>query len=274
MVFHDTPVLLAEGDLPYRVMKRKSSAQCHETSQLILPRIRDGEQGLALEEAADHLYSRLLGSFADVFCFFSADFGGFRPIVHRLASWLENSQPSTLPKTTYPRVVVVVETIDSGAESDNQTREVLLEALRAETTKNPAERFSALEVVTVPQGGHCYRRLEEYLIRGLNQVRAHKVEARTLFTARHLVAFFRCASDHFAKTTREPFNFIKTSRFRNPVPLDLGKHLSNFLKHIKSPKELTDFAVPMIASSLLLDHYPPGMHGKPELSSLYMVGQI
>ena len=42
-VFHDTPVLLAEGDLPYRVLKRKSSAQCHETSQLILPRIRDGE---------------------------------------------------------------------------------------------------------------------------------------------------------------------------------------------------------------------------------------
>jgi len=45
----------------------------------------------------------------------------------------------------------------------------------------------------------------------------------------HLVAFFRCASVHFTRTTREPFNFIKASRFRNPVPLDLDKHLSNFL---------------------------------------------
>ena len=100
------------------------------------------------------------------------------------------------------------------------------------------------------------------------------MEARTLFATRHLVAFFRYASEYFAKTIREPFNFIKASRFRNPVPLDLDKHLSNFLKYIKSPKELIDFAVPMIALSLLLDHYPPSMHGKSEPSSLNVVGQI
>jgi hypothetical protein len=266
-VFQDVPVLLADGDLPYRDLKKRSSAQCHEARQLTLPRIRGGVRDLALEDAADHLYSRLLGAFADVFCFFSTDIGGFGPVVRRLASWLENGKPTTLPKTTYPRMVVVMEATDPGADSDKEAGEVLLGELREETTKNPLEMVSALEVVTVPNGGHCYRRLEEHLIRVLNQGRKHKVEARTLFSARHLAAFFNYASDHFGRTTREPFDFVKASRLQNPVSPDLDMHLSNFLKHIKSPEELTDFAVPTIASSLLLDHYPPGMHGKSPLLS-------
>ncbi|KAK5189104.1 hypothetical protein LTR96_010884 [Exophiala xenobiotica] len=267
-VFQDVPVLLADGDLPYRGLKKRSSAQCHETRQLPLPRIRGGVQDLALEDAADHLYSRLLGAFADVFCFFSTDIGGFGPVVRRLASWLENGKPTTLPKTTYPRMVVVMEATDPGAERDKEAGEVLLGELREETTKNPLEMVSALEVVTVPQGGHCYRRLEEYLIRVLNQGRRLKVEARTLFSGRHLAAFFKYASDHFGRTTREPFDFVRASRLPNPVAPDLDTHLSNFLKHIKSPQELMDFAVPIIASSLLLDHYPPGMH-----DACYRVGR-
>ncbi|OQU97158.1 hypothetical protein CLAIMM_03134 [Cladophialophora immunda] len=265
-VFHDVPVLLADGDLPYRALKKMSSAQCHETRQLMLPRIRGGVRDLALEDAADHLYSRLLGAFADVFCFFSTDVGGFGPVVRRLASWLENGKPTTLPKTTYPRMVVVMEATDPGAESDKGAEEVLLGELREETTKNPLEMVSALEVVTVPHGGQDYRRLEEFLVRALNQGRRQKIEARTLFSGRHLTAFFRCATDHFGRTTREPFDFVQASRLRNPVASDLGTHLSNFLKQIKSPEELMDFAVPMIASSLLLDHYPPGMHALREVT--------
>lgn len=266
-VFHDVPVLLADGDLPYRDLKKMSSAECHETRQLMLPRIRGGVRDLAIEDAADHLYSRLLGAFADVFCFFSTDVGGFGPVVRRLASWLENGKPTTLPKATYPRVVVVMEATDPGAESDEEAEEVLLGELREETTKNPLEMVSALEVVTVPFGGQDYRRLEEHLVRVLNRGRRQKIEARTLFSGRHLTTFFKYATDHFGRTTREPFDFVKASRLRNPVASDLGTHLCDFLRQIKSPEELTDFAVPMIASSLLLDHYPPGMHGKSELLS-------
>lgn len=266
-VFQDVPVLLADGDLPYKDLKKRASAQCHETRQLTLPRIRGGIQDRALEDAADHLYSRLLGAFADVFCFFSTDIGGFSPVVRRLASWLENGKPTTLPKATYPRVVVVMEATDPGAESDEEAEEALLSELREETTKNPLEMVSALEVVTVPFGGQDYRRLEAHLVRVLNRGRRQKVEARTLFSGRHLTAFFQYATDHFGRSTREPFDFVKASRLPNPVAPDLDTHLSNFLKHIKSPKELTEFAVPMIASSLLLDHYPPDMHGKLELLS-------
>ena len=89
-----------------------------------------------------------------------------------------------------------------------------------------------------------------------------------LFSGRHLAAFFEYMSDHFGRTIREPFDFVKASRMLNPIAPDLDIYLSNFLKHIKSPKELTDFAALTITSSFLLDHYPPGMHGKSELLSI------
>ena len=65
-------------------------------------------------------------------------------------------------------MVVMIEATDPGDESDQKATEVLLHELRDETTKNPLEMLSALEVVTVPRGGNCYQRLEEYLIRALN----------------------------------------------------------------------------------------------------------
>ena len=161
-----------------------------------------------------------------------------------------------------------MEIIGLGYAFDREVGEVLLGALREEITKNPLEIFSALEVVTVPYKEHCYRRLEEYLIPVLSQDRRHKVEARTLFSRSHLAVFFKYAGNHFGRTIREPFDCVEASRLLNPVAPDLDIHLANFLKHIKSPKELTVFAVPTIASSLLLDHYPPGIHGKLELLSV------
>jgi hypothetical protein len=44
----------------------------------------------------------------------------------------------------------------------------------------------------------------------------------------------------------------------------LAEHLSIFLKHIKSAKELTEFTAPVIASSILLDNYPPDTYSKPQ----------
>jgi hypothetical protein len=49
------------------------------------------------------------------------------------------------------------------------------------------------------------------------------------------------------------------------VALDLDEHLFNFIKHVKAPDELTEFVVPVIASSLLLDNYPPDAHRKSAL---------
>lgn len=62
-------------------------------------------------------------------------------------------------------------------------------------------------------GKECYQRLKDYLIRASDQVRVHKVETRTLFSATHFAAFFKFASEHFARTFREPFGFEWTDLF-------------------------------------------------------------
>ena len=144
--FGDKVILLADGDLPYQVPKYRSSSvgECHETTRRILPRIREGVGCLALDEAADNLYSRLLCPFADVFCFFSADFGGFRPIVRYLASWLEKGRPSTLSKATYPRVLVVAEATTPCDESEKEAKDVFLGEFKKETTKEFAKDFRPL----------------------------------------------------------------------------------------------------------------------------------
>ncbi len=59
----------------------------------------------------------------------------------------------------------------------------------------------------------------------------------------HFTAFLKSACGHFLDTVEEPFDFVKAFRFYNPVAVDLAEHLLNFLKYIKSPGELTEFAV-------------------------------
>ncbi|OCK95341.1 uncharacterized protein K441DRAFT_556486, partial [Cenococcum geophilum 1.58] len=81
-----------------------------------------------------------------------------------------------------------------------------------------------------------------------------------LFSVTHFAAFLASAYEHFSQKIDEPFDFIKASRVDNPVPRDLDEHLTNLLKHVRNSGDLIEFAAPTIASSLLLDSYPPNSH--------------
>ncbi|KAH8773381.1 hypothetical protein F5882DRAFT_300188, partial [Hyaloscypha sp. PMI_1271] len=84
----------------------------------------------------------------------------------------------------------------------------------------------------------------------------NKEDAYTLFSITYFVTLFRYTYDYFSQTSKGLFDFIKVSRKYNPITKDLAKYLSIFLKYIKLVKELTEFIVPIIASSILLDNYP------------------
>jgi hypothetical protein len=267
-VFHSRPIFVADGDLSGQTLRAKAAAtdKCHDTTRRALPRPA-GLPSPSLDELTNSIYSRLLFPFADVFCFFSADLGGFRQIARHIAAWLEKGQLSTLPKSTYPRVVIVTEKMPPGAEREKEARKAFLWLLREETTIDLFERISAIDIVALFPNDKMsvearHRRLKECLLNTSDQVRKNREDTRTLFSATHFAAFFRYACVHFSKTSQEPFDFILTSRKQNPIAPDLAEHLHNFLKHIKSPKELKEFAVPMIASSFLLDNYPPDSHSK------------
>jgi hypothetical protein len=57
------------------------------------------------------------------------------------------------------------------------------------------------------------------------------------------------------------FSFVKALRHSNPVPLEFFSHISNFLS-LSSKQHRITFAVPVIASALCLDSYPPNMYCK------------
>ena len=186
------------------------------------PRVREGVPGLCQSAVADNLYSRLLCPFADVFCFFSADFDGFGPIVRHLASWLDGGKPSIMPKTTYSRVIIVTESQTIGVADEDEAKIRFLSMLKDETTKDFSTRFSALDVLCIFPSGSIsnaarFRPLKESLMKASDHVRTSRTTSRTLFSARHFAAFFRLACDHFATTSKEPFDFVRTSRSKTPV---------------------------------------------------------
>ena len=142
--------------------------------------------------------------------------------------------------------------------------------MREETTKDLSELISAIDIVAIFPNGIMsinarHRRLKEHLMNSSDQVRKSREDVGTLFSTTHFAAFLKYAYRHFSETVERPFDFIRASRIYRPMPLDLDKHLTNFLKHVKSPNKLMEFAVLIIASSIFLDSYPPKTHSKYSL---------
>jgi hypothetical protein len=260
--FTDRPILLAECDTGSALQRRvdTKSDRCHETTSIVLPRLPAGER------TADDVYPSLLFPFADLFCFFANDLGGLRQTAQRLALWLEKDHSSTLPESALPSVVIVTSNVPPKSQAEEEARKAFLCMLGEETARDPYQQVSAINVVALfPNSGLSadarYRHVKERFMRQSDQVRKNKEESRVLFSGAHLAAFLKGASAHFAGTLSTPFDLIGASRVDNPVAPDLTEHFSNFLKHVNSSNQLKEFAVPMLASSLLLDSYPPDSHG-------------
>jgi hypothetical protein len=278
--FHDNPVFYADSYLPTHLVGDCTSRpdSCHESVTRPLPRSSSDYLGLAGTRAADFLYSRLLRPFSDVFCLFLADLGGIQPVVQHLASWLDKGRTITVPQAVNPSVIIVVESETPGYKVEKQVKEELLHLLEQETPRSIFDSFFEVRVVSIfPEGKLSlqsrHRQLKERLLDALHQAQERRMRVGMHFSATHFAVFFRHACDHFVKTPDEPFNFIKTSRLRNPVSPEMDRNLSRFLKHIRTPRELTKFAIPIIASSLFLNAYPPDMHGKSasQLVSLKLI---
>lgn len=268
--FTDRPVLLASCDMQQRSARWISATRdkCHrETRHVFRQRVP------ASGGTIDELLPPLLFPHADVFCFFSDDLGGFRPIARRLALWLDQSRSSAPPKTALPSVLIVTSRLSPGAEAEEQAKRAFLWMLEEETTVSPYQQLSAIDVVAVlpkravSAAARC-RRVKERLMERSDHVRRDREARRALFSATHTAALLQAAAAHFARSLDTPFDFIHASRIHNHVAPDMAEHFSNFLKHTVSSSQLTEFAAPMLASTLLLDSYPPNAH-RTSLSSCF-----
>ena len=105
-----------------------------------------------------------------------------------------------------------------------------------------------------------------------------RMKADLGFSYNHVLALINHACDQFCSDINRNFNFISTSRLLNPVPDGTCAHITEFMKMIVNTVDpdtgllmgVNALCIPderargswaqVIASALVLDEYPPGMH--------------
>lgn len=260
------PLLIADSCLSNRNHRREIPRyDCHEISRW--PLQTKSSKTADVDDLASVMHCRLLLPFTNVFCFFASDMGGFRIVARHLARWLNSDPMSPVPVFVKPRVVVVTDKIPPTKQREAEARRALLWLLKEETREDLFNLISAIDVVAISPprvlgASDQSRRLTASLLRWANNVQQDRVKARTSYSLTHFAAFFESACQHFAESSTRPFDFVNASRMQNPLASDLKKHLMNFLRQCETPQVVTGFAAPIIASSFLLDSYPPGCHRK------------
>ena len=86
------------------------------------------------------------------------------------------------------------------------------------------------------------------------------------YSAAHSSVFFSLAVEHVSKIIDKPFDFFLASRIKNPVNPGSAQHIGRFVEAAgRVPRR---DVLSYIASTLLLDAYPPIMHGMSFLARM------
>ena len=257
----ELPFLIADGDPLRRLCYRLDTSECHQGSSSSIAWAVSTHQSFL-----DHIFARLVFLFSDVICIFADDFGGLETVASLLTAWVRIGSASSLPKPVRPRVVIVAH-----EEVDAATYSVLeLESLRFNMEQEASGWrdgvFASITVIRLADDNLSslarHRRLKEVLLREADISRNIRLQKRLLFSAVHIHRLFRQASQHTSRSVREPFDFLVGSRVDNPLTNDFQLHLSTFLdlscKYYLSQESTASF----VASSILVDAFPPRMHSK------------
>lgn len=267
----DHPLLFADSDPHTPIPRRISSNVSRERD--IMPIDWKLPSDISITNL---LYARLAFLFSDVICIFADDIGGLESVALYISHWIKLGSASSLPRSIRPRIVIV-QTEDKIAVTESVLEIKELEfRLEIENKQNRDDVFSSIMLLHL-QGAHLsplarHHRLKDVLLKEVDMARHSRIKKKVLFSATHFEAFFRQAIQHTTRSFTQPFDFIERSRINNKVGLDYQVHLSRFLRlgyeqHI-SPGVLNF----IVASSLLMDAYPPRMHGMIIPFNYLMVG--
>lgn len=264
------PLLFADGPIPsikHGITAKDLTSDLESISQS-LPCAGDD-----INVALLHIYANLLNPFVDVVCLFLSDFGEMAKIVELISGWLENCNSTRPHAVCFPRLLVVVDNsaiIKPDKLWEGRWKRNFLQSLKKKTTKPFEQAFSHLSVHHLSVNNQIreefrYLPLKDRLLNESDQIRAIRIEKRMHFIGKHFSAFFDYAYDHFISNSSKQFNFVKASRLLNPASTNLQHHFFNFLSQFQIAQEINDFVLPVVASAILLDSFPPGMHSELNL---------
>lgn len=262
--FRSMPVILADGDIPAhsRLPTTCRHPQCHEVTHKLF-----GQDvvGAKASELADRVFHRSIFPFADVICMFVPDIGGIENALRRIDSWASRGPFSS--SLVRPRLLLLV-----NERQEQHCRNIVEEYTRTASC-DISGYFEDISVICIPdqstRKAACrasvkanWDVLRAQVLTSLELTRQARKKSRILFSARHFVHFLKNGAASIPKLNWVPFNFITQARIYNEISKDLTHHIKNFVRLFGSKSLVRDVAVPMIASSFVLDHYPPGMHRK------------
>ncbi|RYO29295.1 hypothetical protein AA0113_g12076 [Alternaria arborescens] len=133
--------------------------------------------------------------------------------------------------------------------------------------------FGSIQRVVLPADGRKtlsssrFRALKNTILTSVKTVRKRRSASKTLYSAYHLNAFFESALRHVATCASSPFSFILATRECNQIQDRLWLCLRDFLRLCAANHTSQEAALEHMASALMLDSLPPGMHPFSSLSS-------
>ena len=264
-IYSDHPILFAESRPSHAIPLAADDSRLCETDSFPIQWADD----TTVQQLSNVLHARLFCLFADVVCVFADDFADFDETVQRLKSWAAAGSASVHFDKIRPRVVVVRR---GDAASPSPTYDLLeLDDLQQGLQdRSLMEFFSSIKVLHLAAEQLSplarFRRVKELLWREMDEMRHARQNLGCLYSAEHTARFFRMAVAHTAASTSLPFDFILASRRGNGVEPDFAQHLSRFMGSGENRHIPRDALMTFIASSIMLDAYPPKMHGKTTLA--------
>ncbi|KAK1841736.1 patatin-like serine [Colletotrichum chrysophilum] len=205
-------------------------------------------------------YAGVLGILTDVICVFLPDAAALDMVARVVASWSPNQHEASCP---LPRLVLIVKT--SPGQNQAKVCSQLLDTIRRKTAAKMLEaRFSAVGVYALPIGvdvsaEYQYGRLRDHMKSESDIVRRHRIANSLLFNSRHFATLAESAYTSYVNG--QPFDVVRATRARNQVPRKMQHSIERFIrKFAKEEAALATFVLPHIASAMMLDAFPPGMH--------------
>jgi len=252
------PIFIADGDPRLPALSTLSNWSCHESRSYRLQ-----WECPSLHNISDFLYARVLFLFTDVICVFADDFSCLEDVIDLLKAWAAAGSASHLPYLIRPKIVIVA----TGDEAS-----VTFNVLQAQDFKFGLNQqdlinfFSSIIVLYLTEAPISslarHRRLKEVLLRHADEMRQLRQQLRLLYSAVHLNRFLQEAVKHVALSSKKAFNFILISRLSNPIDDEYIQHLSTFVRLANEHGFSLEEQASLMASGMLMDAYPPGMHGE------------
>lgn len=170
---------------------------------------------------------------------------------------MELNDPEVRPKSR-PELLIISEGVEQ-VQGDADLTQSFRALVSRYTDGYLTSHFSNTDFVHL-LNGQSFEDIHHLVSQKAALVRQMRRDARLLFSVYHFNGLFDRRLESVNLLSESPYNYIEAARQDFPVSTDITTHFANFLDLFPSAEELHQIGAPVIASSILLDHYPPGMH--------------